>query len=82
MVDMWNGVATPKSGKTTASYFLSEWNKKVGDEKWRKMPCVNLQNVTVELGIRIDKHVLVTNLPTNILCSLTSFSLGTKEGCL
>ena len=23
-----------------------------------------------------------TNLPTNILCSLTSFSLGTKEGCL
>ena len=29
MVDMWNGVATPKIGKTTASYFLSE-----GKEKW------------------------------------------------
>ena len=28
MVDMWNGVATPNSGKTTASYFLSKERKK------------------------------------------------------
>jgi len=41
MVDMWNGVATPKIGKTTASYFLSEGKEKVGNKKERKMQCTN-----------------------------------------
>ena len=28
MVEMWKGVAMPKMGITTASYFLSAWGKK------------------------------------------------------
>lgn len=49
MVDIWNGVATPNSGKTTASYFLSEWKEKVGNVN-REKCCIqiNLQNVTVK----------------------------------
>ena len=37
MVDIWNGAATPKKGKITASYFLSGWKKKINREQTNDM---------------------------------------------
>ena len=74
MVDIWNGVATPKKGKITASYFLSGWKKKWRTNQWHVMAKYRVSRVCV-----VDTN---NCLPTNILWSLTSFSLGTNEACL